>query len=335
MSKHVHRLYVMLLFALGIGTAVVAGINGWKYYTTSQDQINNTKADLDAKISDIDVELEMMKVDLGTMEKTEEELRAEKLRLREQVRYWDEWKPTGFYGHGLGIVGSALMIIGVSTYSSRKRIKRLRYVGKIKHWLEFHIFLCLLGPTLVLYHTTFKFGGIVSVSAWSMIFVALSGIFGRYIYTQIPHTADGADLSLDELEEQNQQLASDLQERFAVDAATIERINHISRVGSAGVHASIFKSVLSLLRDDLTRRSRMKSVRTHLLREGIPHDHVASIMHIAKEKSLLLRRMAFLNTARGIFHYWHVIHLPFTIIMFLILAIHVAVTVSLGYTWIF
>ena len=39
---------------------------------------------------------------------------------------------------------------------------------------------------LVLFHTAFKFGGIVAVSFWSMVAVFLSGIIGRFIYIQIP-----------------------------------------------------------------------------------------------------------------------------------------------------
>ena len=68
-------------------------------------------------------------------------------------------KPSGVLGHGLGIVGSLLMIIGVFTYMARKRYRSLTRIGILKHWLEFHIFLCTLGPILVLFHTAFKFGG--------------------------------------------------------------------------------------------------------------------------------------------------------------------------------
>jgi hypothetical protein len=35
------------------------------------------------------------------------------------------------------------------------------------------------------------------------------------------------------------------------------------------------------------------------------------------------------------FYYWHAIHFPFSIIMFLTLAAHVTVAILLGYTWIF
>ena len=103
-------------------------------------------------------------------------------------------KPSGFLGHGFGIIGTLMMIIGVSVYMVRKRSKKLFTFGYLKHWLELHIFLCTVGPILVLYHTTFKFGGIVSVSFWSMVLVVLSGVVGRFIYIQIPRTIQGRKL---------------------------------------------------------------------------------------------------------------------------------------------
>ena len=88
-------------------------------------------------------------------------------------------KPSGAWGHGFGIIGTLMMIVGVGVYMIRKRYRKFFNLGYLKHWLEFHIFLCSVGPVLVLYHTAFKFGGIVSVSFWSMVLVVLSGVVGR------------------------------------------------------------------------------------------------------------------------------------------------------------
>ncbi len=108
-------------------------------------------------------------------------------------------KPSGIWGHGMGILGSLFMIMGVSMYMVRKRYRIFSRLGILKHWLEFHIFLCTLGPILVLFHTSFKFGGIVAISFWSMVAVFLSGIIGRFIYIQIPRTIEGRELSLSEV----------------------------------------------------------------------------------------------------------------------------------------
>jgi hypothetical protein len=43
----------------------------------------------------------------------------------------------------------------------------------------------------------------------------------------------------------------------------------------------------------------------------------------------------FLKVAHRLLHHWHLIHRPFALVMFVILAVHVLVTTLLGYTWIF
>ena len=125
-------------------------------------------------------------------------------------------KPSGPFGHGLGIIGTLMIIFGVAMYMIRKRYRSMSRLGLLKHWLEFHIFLCTLGPILVLFHTSFKFGGIVSVSFWSMIAVVLSGVIGRFIYIQIPRTIQGRELNLTEVKAMQTDIESVLKDSFNI-----------------------------------------------------------------------------------------------------------------------
>jgi hypothetical protein len=124
-------------------------------------------------------------------------------RLPLEARAFSEqharFAPTGVTGLRLGILGSALMVIGVATYMLRKRWSVLARFGKLKYWLQFHIFLCTLGPFFVLLHTSFKIGGLVSIAFWSMTLVVASGVFGRYIYARIPKTLNGRFHTKEEL----------------------------------------------------------------------------------------------------------------------------------------
>ena len=133
-------------------------------------------------------------------------------------------KPSGTIGHGLGIIGSLSIIIGVSTYMARKRYRSLSRLGLLKYWLEFHIFLCTLGPVLILFHTSFKFGGLVAVSFWSMVAVFLSGIIGRFIYIQIPRSIEGRELSLNEVREMRSDLAGILKNSYNLDEESYNTI---------------------------------------------------------------------------------------------------------------
>ena len=60
------------------------------------------------------------------------------------------YKPSGLIGQGLGITGTLMMMVGVFGYMLRKRWRVLHRFGKLRDWLTFHIFLCTLGPFLIL-----------------------------------------------------------------------------------------------------------------------------------------------------------------------------------------
>jgi hypothetical protein len=49
----------------------------------------------------------------------------------------------------------------------------------------------------------------------------------------------------------------------------------------------------------------------------------------------LTKRIARLDKMQSIFKLWHVAHLPFALIMLIVMVIHVAVALTFGYKWIF
>jgi hypothetical protein len=246
-----------------------------------------------------------------------------------------ELKPSGPWGHGYGIIGTMMISVGVIMYSSRKRIRAFANFGKIKNYLEFHMFLCLVGPILVLYHTTFKFGGLVAVSFWSMTAVVLSGIFGRYVYIQIPRGLHGNELSMDELEKENAEIRMTLEKEFNLDAAVLQKIDLIAAPAVPIAQMSVMDVLRLFAVGDVTRRVKLESLYHEMRKNKVLHHTVGKIRHLVHHRIVLTRRMAFLEQMKQIFHYWHVVHLPFSVIMFVILLVHVAVTVVFGYTWIF
>jgi hypothetical protein len=94
------------------------------------------------------------------------------------------------FGHGLGILGFLLMLMTEILYSLRKRMRTVRF-GRMSMWLQFHIFTGLVGPYMVLLHTSWKFNGLAGVTTLLTVVIVISGFVGRYIYTRIPRTADG------------------------------------------------------------------------------------------------------------------------------------------------
>ena len=237
----------------------------------------------------------------------------------------DFFKPSGLFGHGLGIVGTLLILIGVFGYIAKKRYKFLARLGRLKYWLEFHIFLCTLGPIMVLFHTAFKFGGIVSISFWSMVAVVASGVIGRYIYIQIPHTEEGKEMSLDEVKALKGDIDQILSQNYHFDIAQFNGV--LVGNGNAGN--------LGFLSRYFADKKTIKKVKQTLKVSNLPRKERKEIIQLVKNELALSNRLSRLQTMKKLFQYWHVAHLPFAVIMLVIMVIHVGVTLAFGYKWIF
>ncbi|MBK7257700.1 MAG: hypothetical protein IPI01_07840 [Ignavibacteriae bacterium] len=248
--------------------------------------------------------------------------------------HYEELKPSGVESHGYGIVGSLMIMSGVGMYASRKRLSFLRNAGPIRTYLSVHIFLCLLGPSLIIYHTTFKFGGLVAVSVWSMLAVVASGVIGRYLYIQIPKTMQGQEMTEGEMTRESEALRQTLLETSGLSQADLDRMEATVHSRESKRHTGMLGVLLDGLTFDLHRRRQLRIFRQELERSRISGQLLARLSHLALRRSVLRRRVEMLEQSRRIFHLWHVIHLPFTIVMFVILFLHVGVAVAFGYWWI-
>jgi hypothetical protein len=111
------------------------------------------------------------------------------------VAFWFRTIPaaSSLFGHLLGIIGFLLMLMTETLYSLRKRSRSARW-GTMASWLQFHIFTGLVGPYMVLLHSSWKFNGLAGVTILLTIIIVVSGFIGRYIFTQIPRSVDGIEL---------------------------------------------------------------------------------------------------------------------------------------------
>lgn len=241
-------------------------------------------------------------------------------------------KPSGAWGHGLGIVGSFLIVVGVVIYILRKRLRSFSRLGLLKHWLEFHIFLCTLGPIMVLFHTSFKFGGIVAISFWSMVAVFLSGIIGRFIYIQIPRSIEGRELTLNEVREMKGDIGDILSASFGLDEWSYNMIIESTRKKAGEGQGWFFWLYTKNFLEDFSTIRRIKAV---LREKKLNKTEVNKILRLIRNEISLNRKIDRLLFMQNLFRYWHVAHLPFAIIMLIIMIIHVAVTIVFGYRWIF
>jgi hypothetical protein len=241
-------------------------------------------------------------------------------------------KPSGLYGHGFGIIGSAFILIGVLIYMLRKRFRIFFRLGQLKYWLEFHIFLCTLGPILVLYHTSFKFGGIVAISFWSMVAVFASGIIGRFIYIQIPRSIEGRELSLGEVKNMKTDVQAKLNTNSKLDEASREEITNLTKRKIGVVHSNFISGYFKTRADN---KQALKRAREIIKQNGLNRSESKNIIHLLKNEISLNRKIDRLLGMQRLLKYWHVAHLPFAFIMLIVMIIHVVIAIMFGAKWIF
>ncbi len=247
--------------------------------------------------------------------------------LSERPRHELYWvlKPGGSRGVVYGAVGLAMMTV-MHVYSARKRLRPLRGLGPLARWLDFHIVLGILGPLFVVLHSSFKVGGLVAVSFWSMVAVALSGVVGRYLYRQIPRTRAGEALSLAETEAEARELARRLKEEFGVDAGVLAPREE------GGRRRGLLRALAHVLWEDVSGAGRRR-LRAQTAGLRLPPAERRAMLAVLAQKGALDRRLAMWDELHGLFDWWHVIHKPFAIVMYALVVVHVGVAVATGYAW--
>lgn len=255
-------------------------------------------------------------------------------RLAPDARLQHPWhpflKPNGTIGLAYGYLGSAMLLL-LFLYSVRKRWRFLSRLGVLRKWLAAHITCGLLGPGFITLHAGFKFQGAIAVGYWSMICVMLSGFVGYYIYRQIPRAIAGHANESELLQAEIRGLDDELGERFGLGPKELEALRKAAgadRAGQLGPLAALF----FLVGQDLAFALGLRRVRHPGLRQFGRRD-THRLRALVRRRVLVERRRAFLRQTESLFGYWHAIHKPFAIVLYLMMGLHIAVAIWLGYAW--
>jgi hypothetical protein len=121
------------------------------------------------------------------------------------------YTPGSDLGYYLGLVGGCMMA-SLLFYPLRKHWGRLENFGSLRTWFMIHMIFGICGPVLVLFHSTFQTNSFnATIAFWSMVIVTVSGVVGRFIFTQMYQGLEGKKASLREMEEFLAKCAADTQ----------------------------------------------------------------------------------------------------------------------------
>lgn len=223
-----------------------------------------------------------------------------------------------FFGHSLGVLGFLLMIMTEVLYSLRKRSRSARW-GRMSTWLQFHIFTGLVGPYLVLLHSSWKFNGLAGVVMLLTVVIVASGFVGRYIYTAVPRTADGIALEAEQIKAQAAEIEEAMQASQKTRPGMPRRLLESSFVPeSAGESAmTILGRGFSDLKYRWDWRRQQRSMSTE------QREQARELAALANRRRTLQRQLASLGMTRRLLAVWHTVHIPIGVVLFTAAFVHI------------
>lgn len=214
---------------------------------------------------------------------------------------------SGLVGHGIGILGFTLMVMTETLYSVRKRSTR-RAWGKMSDWLRFHIFTGIVGPYMVLLHSAWAFNGLAGLLLLGTGLVVASGFFGRYIYTAVPRTVDGAIVEASQL-------------RRAIERAKRELADeHVDVSSAAGSSSGIGRL---LLRGPIRTATRFRRWLGRIQLDPAARRRSAELDEMRDRLQTLRDQVESLAAARRLLSLWHTLHVPLGLALFLLAFFHI------------
>lgn len=235
------------------------------------------------------------------------------------------YKPGIGLGYNLGLAGG-IMMLTLLLYSFRKHVKFMQGLGKLKYWFRIHMILGVLGPTLVLFHTTFRLGSLnATVAFYCMLLVAGSGLIGKFVYTRIHKGLYGSRSNLKEAREELAGSTGEVKSKlhfFPKVEKKLEYFEYLALEKKRGFFAGIW----FFLSFDVRRMMLAWQCKRYIYKKLAPE----RMNDVAKEASTLvsqylkqIQTVAQFKKFEQIFSAWHVLHLPFMYMMVATAIFHV------------
>jgi hypothetical protein len=237
-------------------------------------------------------------------------------------------------GYWIGVTGGTAMLL-LFTYPLRKRWRAVRELGSTRLWFSFHMTLGIVGPLLIIVHSTLRFGSVNATVAFiSMALVAGSGVMGRFLYAQIHHGLYGRRASLAELRERAGFDSAKLRSKLAFVPEVERQLNDFAHRAEETRHTGLVHPLRFLalgLHAAAARRRCMKET-TEALQRVAARKHWSPedlARRIERRRKLIARHLAAVQRVaqfaafERLFSIWHVLHVPLVYMMVLSAIAHV------------
>jgi len=239
-------------------------------------------------------------------------------------------KPSGWWGHGVGIVATLFMMMNF-LYAARKRLRWLNF-GKIRNWLTFHMFVGFMAPLVIAFHAAFQSRNMLAtVTALALGIVVMTGIIGRFIWGLVP-TTQGKAVELATLRSRWERHRGRITRLMAESTSRLEARSLFAwATVDPPESGSLVKHLASLPGTYIRARRGLLGAR-HLFADPEHYkDFKASYYRLLGMRT----QVGFHKSLKRLMGSWRILHVVLAVLMVFVIAAHIAVSLYIGYTWIF
>lgn len=232
-------------------------------------------------------------------------------------------KASELFGHMLGILGFILMLMTETLYSLRKRSRKAHW-GRMATWLDFHIVTGIVGPFLVLLHSSWKFNGLAGLVTLLTLVIVLSGFIGRYIYTAVPRTLDGAEMDEGMLAQRIAIAESQISAWLQANPQAAPALASLATI-QPGLPGQPLVLLLETPWRTWQNKSSWRKARRRM--DASIREQADRLDDLIRQRNLLRRQMASLAMARRSLALWHTVHVPIGLALFTAAFIHIGAAI--------
>ncbi len=239
-------------------------------------------------------------------------------------------RPAGAWGRAIGIGATAVMMLNF-LLAVRKRIGFMRGIGNIRDWLNFHVFVGVMAPLFTAFHAAFQYENTIAVgTASACAVVVATGLVGRYIYQLVPGGPSGRPANVSELMDRVDALRRVLAStplspwlRRLLDPPEVREL-------PAGIIQLVHLPIAAFTMTANLLESRLH-IRKYCRKNPDPQvrDAADDLYTLAR----LREQLAFYPALKRFMATWRAFHVTLSVFLVLLIIVHVAVSMMVGYGW--
>jgi hypothetical protein len=238
-------------------------------------------------------------------------------------------KPSGWWGHGIGIVATVFMLSNF-IYPLRKRLAIFKGRGSIAPWLRLHVFVGIMSPLTILFHTAFQWGNqLATMTYLSLMVVVGTGLVGRYLYGWVRLDPDAAARS--------ERLGRGLQDLTArIPAEQLGRASgslaHVLALatGTAPSPRSLLGLFLRLPGEAIRISVGLHQARSLFLERTLHRSFCRQLRQLRRLRLAIAMHRHF----KRLMTVWRILHVVLAVMLLGLIGLHVWVSIRVGFRWI-